>query len=110
MASTNSHAPVALVTGGARGIGLACGRWFLAHGYCVALVDNDADTLARTDTALADPRGCLPARQMCQTRSRWIELWRLLWRGSVVLMHWSTTLGLRSSRELKTPLGPTGVM
>lgn len=55
MASTNSHAPVALVTGGARGIGLACGRWFLAHGYCVALIDNDADTLARTDTALADP-------------------------------------------------------
>lgn len=46
--------PVAVVTGGARGIGLAVARWFLAQGHRVALIDIDADTLARTEAALAD--------------------------------------------------------
>jgi len=32
---------VAVVTGGARGIGLAIGKWFLEHGYQVALLDID---------------------------------------------------------------------
>jgi len=45
---------VAVVTGGARGIGLAVARWFLAHGHNVALLDIDATTLAATDAALAD--------------------------------------------------------
>jgi NAD(P)-dependent dehydrogenase (short-subunit alcohol dehydrogenase family) len=45
---------VAVVTGGARGIGLAIARWFLAHGHHVALLDIDAVTLAATDAALAD--------------------------------------------------------
>ena len=40
--------PVAVVTGGARGIGLAVGEWFLAHGFAVALLDNDRATLAAT--------------------------------------------------------------
>jgi NAD(P)-dependent dehydrogenase (short-subunit alcohol dehydrogenase family) len=43
--------PLAVVTGGARGIGLAVGRWFLAHGHRVVLIDRDAATLAR---AVAD--------------------------------------------------------
>ena len=43
---------VALVTGAARGIGLAVTQWFLEHGYRVALIDIDADTLAKTDAAL----------------------------------------------------------
>jgi meso-butanediol dehydrogenase / (S,S)-butanediol dehydrogenase / diacetyl reductase len=47
--------PVALVTGGARGIGLAVAHGFLARGHAVALLDIDADTLARTETTLADP-------------------------------------------------------
>jgi len=38
--------PVAVVTGGARGIGLAVGQWFLDHGYRVALLDIDRETLA----------------------------------------------------------------
>ena len=49
---------VALVTGAARGIGLAIGRWFLAHGHAVSLLDIDAATLERTEAALADPRAC----------------------------------------------------
>jgi len=39
---------VAVVTGGARGIGLAIGQWFLQHNYQVALLDNDKETLDST--------------------------------------------------------------
>lgn len=46
---------VAVVTGGARGIGLAIGRWFLARGHRVALLDIDRATLAATEAALAAP-------------------------------------------------------
>lgn len=44
--------PVALVTGAARGIGLATARWFLANGCRVALLDNDEATLATAEEAL----------------------------------------------------------
>lgn len=50
-----SPIPVAVVTGGARGIGRAVGEWFLAHGHAVALLDIDRDTLAATESALDDP-------------------------------------------------------
>ena len=46
---------VALITGAARGIGLATTRRFLAEGWRVALLDIDAETLAATHAALADP-------------------------------------------------------
>lgn len=59
MSATSSATPVAFVTGGARGIGLACGQWFLDHGYQVALIDIDAATLARTDAELAAPQRVL---------------------------------------------------
>ena len=54
--------PVAVVTGGARGIGLAIGQWFLANGYRVALLDIDSATLSKTDDLLANPNNslCLP--------------------------------------------------
>jgi NAD(P)-dependent dehydrogenase (short-subunit alcohol dehydrogenase family) len=45
----------ALVTGAARGIGLAATRRFLADGWRVALLDIDADTLARSHAALGRP-------------------------------------------------------
>ncbi|HMX11805.1 MAG TPA: SDR family oxidoreductase [Burkholderiaceae bacterium] len=45
---------VAVVTGGARGIGLEVARWFLARDYRVALWDIDADTLGRTADELND--------------------------------------------------------
>ncbi len=47
--------PVAVVTGGARGIGLAIGRWFLDHGHRVALIDVDDATLKQTVARLARP-------------------------------------------------------
>ena len=46
-------APVALVTGAARGIGLATARRFLAAGARVALLDIDRETLGATHAALA---------------------------------------------------------
>ena len=46
---------VAIVSGGARGIGLAIGQWFLNHGYKVALLDVDQATLAATERTLARP-------------------------------------------------------
>jgi meso-butanediol dehydrogenase / (S,S)-butanediol dehydrogenase / diacetyl reductase len=46
---------VAIVTGGARGIGLAVAKWFLAEGYRVALLDIDHETLAASVSQLNDP-------------------------------------------------------
>jgi NAD(P)-dependent dehydrogenase (short-subunit alcohol dehydrogenase family) len=50
---------VAVVTGGARGIGLAIARWFLDHDGRVALLDIDAETLSRTAGALNQPGSVL---------------------------------------------------
>lgn len=44
--------PVAVVTGAARGIGLAVTRRFLAEGWRVAMIDIDGDGLAAAVTAL----------------------------------------------------------
>ena len=48
------NALVAVVTGGARGIGLAIAEWFLANGHRVALLDIDRRQLARTVRRLND--------------------------------------------------------
>jgi NAD(P)-dependent dehydrogenase (short-subunit alcohol dehydrogenase family) len=53
-AQSRSFTPVAVVTGGARGIGLACVKWFLAHGYQVAMLDTETATLKQTEQALND--------------------------------------------------------
>ena len=50
---------VAVVTGGARGIGRATGEWFLQQGWQVALIDRDGDTLATTLAELAQPERVL---------------------------------------------------
>ena len=54
MTTPTASLPVAVVTGGARGIGLACARWFLAHGRRAVLIDIDNDTLQRTLLEMAD--------------------------------------------------------
>jgi NAD(P)-dependent dehydrogenase (short-subunit alcohol dehydrogenase family) len=46
---------VALITGAARGIGLATAKRFLAEGWRVALLDIDGENLQRTFKALAKP-------------------------------------------------------
>lgn len=55
MSSSPSTSPVAVVTGGARGIGLAIGQWFLAHGHKVVLLDIDQATLEATGKNLNRP-------------------------------------------------------
>ena len=46
---------VAVITGAARGIGLAIAQWFLAHGHRVALLDRDGVALDRCVQALDRP-------------------------------------------------------
>lgn len=55
MSSTPTSQPVAVVTGGARGIGLAIAKWFLAHDYRVALLDIETATLKKTESELNAP-------------------------------------------------------
>jgi NAD(P)-dependent dehydrogenase (short-subunit alcohol dehydrogenase family) len=52
---TAAAPPVALVTGAARGLGLAAARRFLAEGWQVALLDRDGATLQAAHAALAEP-------------------------------------------------------
>jgi NAD(P)-dependent dehydrogenase (short-subunit alcohol dehydrogenase family) len=47
--------PVVVVTGGARGIGLAVGEWFLNHHYKVALLDNNQTTLDEAIIRIGKP-------------------------------------------------------
>ncbi len=51
--ASNFH--VAVVTGGARGIGRAIGEWFVSHHYKVALLDRDGATLDATVTEIGRP-------------------------------------------------------
>lgn len=57
--SSNSPYRVAVVTGGARGIGQAIGEWFLRHDYKVALLDRDSATLDRTVSEIGHPEDLL---------------------------------------------------
>jgi meso-butanediol dehydrogenase/(S,S)-butanediol dehydrogenase/diacetyl reductase len=57
--TSSSQPRVAVVTGAARGIGLASAQWFLNHGYQVALIDHDAATLAQTDKQFNNPEHVL---------------------------------------------------
>ncbi len=49
-----AHKKVAVVTGAARGIGLAIAKKFIEEGYCVAMIDIDGPELAKADSTLGD--------------------------------------------------------
>src|SRR5438132_12098629 len=59
MPMTASPSKVALVTGAARGIGLATAKRFLAEGWRVALLDIESELLRSAVAALADPDNTL---------------------------------------------------
>ena len=52
MTTHPSEQPVAVVTGAARGIGLACAQWFLARDYRVAMIDIDNAELQKASLKL----------------------------------------------------------
>ena len=56
---TDSPHKVALVTGAARGIGLAVAKRFLGEGYRVALLDIEGELLQQSVAALNDPDNIL---------------------------------------------------
>ena len=55
MTLRDTSRPVAVVTGAARGIGLAVARWFLERGHRVALIDRDAPALDAAVAAIGRP-------------------------------------------------------
>ncbi len=59
MTMEEGHRKLALVTGAARGIGLATTVKFLAEGWQVALLDIDGETLDASFEQLADPQNTL---------------------------------------------------
>ena len=54
--NSNISSPVAVVTGGARGIGLAIAQWFLNKNYRVAILDVDKKTLLQTAQNYSDSK------------------------------------------------------
>jgi meso-butanediol dehydrogenase/(S,S)-butanediol dehydrogenase/diacetyl reductase len=62
MTRESASLPVAVVTGAARGIGLAVARWFLEHGHRVALLDRDGATLDAAVAALGRPDDAIAIR------------------------------------------------
>ncbi len=54
LSDAHGASPVAVVTGAARGIGLAIAHWFLDHGHRVVLLDIDQATLTNTAQSMAD--------------------------------------------------------
>ncbi len=55
MTPLSDPSSVAVVTGAARGIGLASAQWFLDHGYRVVRLDNDGPTLKASARAFPNP-------------------------------------------------------
>jgi NAD(P)-dependent dehydrogenase (short-subunit alcohol dehydrogenase family) len=57
--SNEAQAHIAVVTGGARGIGRAIGEWFLRHDHKVVLLDRDRATLDSAVMEIARPEELL---------------------------------------------------
>ena len=67
---------VALVTGAARGIGLATAKRFLAEGWRVALLDIEGELLHGAVAGLADPDNTLALHCDVSDAARWRPRWQ----------------------------------
>ena len=63
-------AKVVVVTGAARGIGLAIARKFLEEGYQIAILDIDETTLSKTMKEVFDTKNVSESNVMFQNLSR----------------------------------------
>ncbi len=80
MSTQHQDTAVAVVTGGARGIGLGIARWFLQQGQRVALLDIDAPTLERTERELALPERVLALHCDVSDETRVAQAADAVWR------------------------------
>ena len=68
------------ITGGSRGIGLACARGFLAEGARVAIVGRSGASIEQARVALGQPGLCGVAADLSQPwRLGWWRRWRPSW-------------------------------
>ena len=86
---------VVLVTGAARGIGLATAKRFLADGWRVALLDIDGENLNRTYAALANPDATIAiCCDVSDASGRYPGRLRPSRKNSANSMLWSTMPGI----------------
>jgi NAD(P)-dependent dehydrogenase (short-subunit alcohol dehydrogenase family) len=96
---TSSPQRVALVTGAARGIGLATARRFLAEGWRVALLDIQGELLRNALRGLADPDNTLALPCDVSDEARVGHAW-MKWQDALAgSTRWSTMRELRRSRR-----------
>lgn len=98
--NTNNSPLTAIVTGAARGIGLATTQLFLAKGYQVAMVDRDAEELLRAAQAL---QNVLTVDCNVSDESQVAAMVQTVigWAGRIDAL--VTTRGLPTSARLKKP-------
>ncbi len=106
--SRHRYASVAVVTGGARGLGHACALRLAERGYDLAIVDL-IDPIDAADAVRATGRRAVgdPVRRRCRTT--WHEQSRLSKRSSVAAMCWSTTPAYFRGRHSTTSTSSSGV-
>ena len=100
---------VALVTGAARGIGLATAKRFLAEGWRVALLDIEGELLRGAVARLAKPGETLALDcDVSDSRAVAAAFDASRQNGSAGWTHWSTMRVWRCSRRCWRPPMPTG--
>ena len=105
---TDRAEKVALVTGAARGIGLAVAKRFLAENWCVALLDIERELLHGALAALARPDPALALHGDVSDAAAVATAVDAVSSASVGSTPWSTMPGSRCSLPCWKPPSRTG--